>query len=177
MELTLSHWESGGQIMSEKEKMYLYVMHAEKEALIKIGITNDPHKRLLTIQSACPYHLKLLHEFEINKYKAIENRFHLHFRHTHMRGEWFRATPYMLEHFNNCVAKDGEIFDESRSFDDWLFNCDIHKEITKPDNMIMHTARAYSEEGNYNAVEYIIGELEDTIRIIHCMVPKARRRK
>jgi hypothetical protein len=56
--------------------------------LIKIGLSDNPKKRLSQLQTGSPYHLRLIHQMPGNE--ELEKFFHEYFKEDHVRGEWFR---------------------------------------------------------------------------------------
>lgn len=63
---------------------------------VKIGITSSVKSRLATLQTACPYPLKLVHAFtapDIDSARSVEKAFHeVQARHRSY-GEWFNLSP------------------------------------------------------------------------------------
>lgn len=71
---------------------YVYFLRADISGVYKIGITNNPLKRLYQLQTSCPYRLKIRYLFDCenqdNAYK-LEKHFHKKFKKHRMNGEWF----------------------------------------------------------------------------------------
>lgn len=62
---------------------------------VKIGCSRSPYKRLVTLETWCPFPLEIV--AEIKGDTLLERRFHARFRASHMRHEWFRWTPGLAE--------------------------------------------------------------------------------
>jgi len=56
---------------------------------IKIGFSKDPEDRMIKLQTASPFKLRLLHSIVANR--RLEREFHQKFRHLKSHGEWFRG--------------------------------------------------------------------------------------
>lgn len=76
-----------------------FIRKKDKQGLIKIGQSIDPQKRLVQIQNMSPEPLEILKVFDNGDEEAI----HHHFRHLRMHGEWFEATPGLLEFIDNPI--------------------------------------------------------------------------
>ena len=82
------------------KQSFLYFVQAVSGGVgigpVKIGYATDLRKRLRQIQSHCPFALRLL--------KAVAGGFdfeadlHRQYREWNSHGEWFEATPKLLEH-------------------------------------------------------------------------------
>lgn len=65
---------------------------------IKIGFSGAPSLRLQDLQSANHRQLRLLKTIEGNQ--DTETALHQRFSHLHIRGEWFRSDPELLDFIN-----------------------------------------------------------------------------
>lgn len=65
----------------------VYVILDSSKNHIKIGVSNNPNKRLATIQTSCSNPLKLIHVQEGNV--VDENRIHAQLKQYRLKGEWF----------------------------------------------------------------------------------------
>jgi hypothetical protein len=92
------------------ETYYVYVISRDSEkgmtAPVKIGISKTPNARLDTIQTSCPFPIKLAYVFgcpnrEIAQ--VIERSFHETQRKNKEHGEWFSYEPLEAIH-TLCVA-------------------------------------------------------------------------
>ena len=67
---------------------YVYVVEAVGTGLVKIGVSDNPEKRLHSLQTSNPTDLRLL-GYCMGSY-AIEQALHLVLDEYRVRGEWFR---------------------------------------------------------------------------------------
>lgn len=82
--------------MSEQSH-YVYIM-AKVGGLgpVKVGISNNPRKRLATIATACPFPIELVFAFEcpnLEIARYMEKMFHETRGDHHLHGEWFDYQP------------------------------------------------------------------------------------
>lgn len=74
---------------------YIYFIQAENDGPIKIGFTGrDPRKRMVKIQSDCPWRVKLLGAIEGTV--SQEKQIHLLLAMFKTQGEWFEPHPVVL---------------------------------------------------------------------------------
>lgn len=72
--------------------MYIYFIKAGK--YLKIGMSDDPEKRLTQLQTGSPLELVLSDKVKVrseSEAKAVESAMHIHFRDNRIKGEWFRG--------------------------------------------------------------------------------------
>lgn len=81
---------------------YVYFIHAEGTSAIKIGIADDPVKRLMNLQVGNQHNLKLITCMRANP--EIECAMHEKFRQSNIRGEWFTIGEDMLDMFEQIAA-------------------------------------------------------------------------
>jgi hypothetical protein len=66
------------------------------ESFVKIGFTSgSAERRAATLATGNPFEVELL--FDCHGTIAEEQSLHVDFRHLHVRGEWFRADPELLD--------------------------------------------------------------------------------
>jgi hypothetical protein len=82
----------------------VYFMHDPAAKLVKIGFTNDLHRRFGGVQSASGRPLVLLGA--VRGEMADEKRWHRNFKRLRERGEWFRATSALLRDISAILASD-----------------------------------------------------------------------
>lgn len=73
---------------------------------VKVGMSNEPWKRVATIQTACPFKVELAWIFEVpNKEiaRALERSFHETQVDASLHGEWFDFSPVEAIHLL-CIA-------------------------------------------------------------------------
>ncbi len=83
---------------------YLYFISNERQKVVKIGITNNPQKRLKTFQTAHYEKLIILKVVKVsNRMLAfqLETALHKKFQKYHIRGEWFKLTPTLFRFIEN----------------------------------------------------------------------------
>lgn len=72
--------------------MYVYFIKAGK--FLKIGISEDPERRLSQLQTGSPMKLTLSETVKVRterEAKDVECAMHLHFRGSRIHGEWFKG--------------------------------------------------------------------------------------
>jgi len=94
--------------------LYVYVMFAEMRGIydtvnIKIGVSDNPKKRLKGVQTGCPGEVHLIRTFEAGKDAYIhEGYFHKLYKEFSTGGEWFefsndyfveKVLPEMIDYF------------------------------------------------------------------------------
>lgn len=97
---------------------YVYYIQDGKRGNYKIGYTNDPHKRLKTLQTANAHVLRLLAYIKYpNKRAALnaEKIEHKRYSYWQMKGEWFHKTIKLRKNlfklcFDYKVPIQGEWF-------------------------------------------------------------------
>lgn len=94
---------------------YVYLIQMGRTKSYKIGISNDPQKRLESLQTANPHKLKLLHTIKADNAIAAEEELHRLLHSTRMEAEWFKLTPDMrnailsVDTFENRKFLSGQI--------------------------------------------------------------------
>jgi hypothetical protein len=82
------------------------VYFIELNEFVKIGFTQSVKMRVMQIQYASPYKVKLLHATPGGK--AEEEFIHAMFEADRVRGEWFRMSPELCEFIEQRKAEDAE---------------------------------------------------------------------
>ncbi len=73
------------------DQIYLiYVVDEHYHNIYKIGMSNEPGKRLDSLRTACPFELELVHRFVATPAEDAEKQLHTQFQANHLRGEWYR---------------------------------------------------------------------------------------
>ncbi|KAA3658655.1 MAG: GIY-YIG nuclease family protein [Chloroflexi bacterium] len=97
---------------------YVYFIRLGRTKNYKIGKSNDPQGRLLSLQTASPYKLKLLHTFRADNATAAEESLHAALHPQRMEGEWFKLSD---EQKNAVLSvdefKDGDFIAGGESID------------------------------------------------------------
>ena len=94
---------------------YLYFISTERKKVVKIGIAKNPQKRLRTFQTANYEKLVILRVIKVaNRALAfkLETALHHKFKKYHIRGEWFKLTPTVMEFIENYQMDAPSILEE-----------------------------------------------------------------
>lgn len=78
----------------ETQTVQIYVVQFGDNNIFKIGISSDPNRRLIDMQTASPYLLSIIYiaEFEDReRAQTMEHLFHNWFKNKQMYGEWFEV--------------------------------------------------------------------------------------
>lgn len=89
-------------------KAYIYVIQCQ--GFVKIGIADNPKKRLSELQVGCPFKLELVRAFASRDPRRDEKSLHHSLGKHHERGEWFRLTDplsQLLTHWAKGAGKLG----------------------------------------------------------------------
>jgi hypothetical protein len=89
----------------------IYVV--ECEGYIKIGVANDVDARVLTLQTGCPFKIRLIRSFRSQNAHEEEEAIHELLHRYHVRGEWFKVPHSMIYHLLegkpwNCLAVESD---------------------------------------------------------------------
>ena len=84
---------------TEKKLQYIYLIQKNTESIYKIGISDNPLKRVKQLQTGNSSRLHLIKVFPVANARAIEKRLHrlLMFYRCSPSGEWFKLTPEHVE--------------------------------------------------------------------------------
>lgn len=107
---------------------YVYVIAAEGDGHVKIGIAYHPEKRLRQIQGSNPFFLYIARQWGPMRRcdaEAMEARLHHFFDAFRIRGEWFfLITPEQISEFTTtALTADAE---EYRAAQEALFEKVVH---------------------------------------------------
>ena len=98
---------------------YLYFISTTRKNVVKIGIANNPKKRLKTFQTAHYEELIILRVIKVeNRALAfkLETALHQKFKKYHIRGEWFKLTPTVMNFIENYQTHNISLLNELVSF-------------------------------------------------------------
>lgn len=87
-------------VVPSKSKVYFIVNDTQQ--ICKIGTSLDPHKRLCTIQTGCPYPLRIA--CTINGDSIREHELHDTFKLYRIGGEWFKYKGRVLHFVEDVLA-------------------------------------------------------------------------
>lgn len=76
---------------------YIYFLHDRTTNTVKIGTSTDPEQRMKVLQASTPLDLVPLRVVPVEFGYATEHALHVQFASLRVRGEWFRATPELLD--------------------------------------------------------------------------------
>lgn len=81
----------------------IYFIRDRISRAIKIGVTNDPQKRLVTLQIGNPNLLTLMGTIRgaLKEEEALHEKFKAH----HVRGEWFQDDPQLLSEVLDLIER------------------------------------------------------------------------
>ena len=99
--------ETPKSILEYEIDKYVYFIITEHKDRVKIGISNDPKRRLEEVQKYIPYKLILLFYTEGNR--VIEQRLHEIFEKDHVQHEWFKFSQEIQELINKLEQIDKQI--------------------------------------------------------------------
>ena len=94
---------------------YVYFISTKRKNVVKIGIANNPNKRLKTFQTANYEELIILRVIKVeNRALAfkLETALHQKFKKYHIRGEWFKLTPTVINFIENYQIDNISLLDE-----------------------------------------------------------------
>lgn len=101
--------------MLQFKMTYVYFISTKRKKVVKIGIANNPEKRLKTFQTANYEELVILRVIKVaNRDLAfkLENALHQKFKKYHIRGEWFKLTPTVIKFIENYQINNMSLFEE-----------------------------------------------------------------
>ena len=87
--------------------MEVYIIGNRKEGYYKIGVSNNPEKRLNSVQTGCPFRIELINVYEETKQwpaYRLEHELHIAFRAYNTYGEWFKFTDSEYELLKDEIA-------------------------------------------------------------------------
>ena len=74
----------------------VYFIGNKEVGLVKIGYSNNPHKRLEQLKSGCPFPIKVLGMILCQDAEALERVYHRKYKHLRTHGEWFNINDELL---------------------------------------------------------------------------------
>lgn len=106
---------------------YVYLIIQTATGFVKVGVSDNPAKRLCSLQIASPFKLELFRKSSFDRREtafAAENRIHRALAPCRISGEWFAidaetAWAVMKEAVEWCGRKF-ESFDPGYGFDDYV---------------------------------------------------------
>jgi hypothetical protein len=73
---------------------YLYIIAANDQGPVKLGVSDNPGRRLKQLQTGHPQVLSIFHQEQVNAELAyfLERNLHKDIAHKRVRGEWFELS-------------------------------------------------------------------------------------
>ena len=85
---------------------FIYLILSIETGSLKIGISKNPKKRIVQLQTGSSgSELKLLKVYKSSYYLEIENALHNKYVYLKKHGEWFDYDLEMIEHFEDDCKK------------------------------------------------------------------------
>lgn len=107
----------GKGLKNAGELVFVYFIKTEAlPPMVKIGKARNPEERMATLQTGCPYELKLIGTVTCRSdmhAEAAEKRLHAHFQAERTRGEWFRYTDRVARIVASIVGKPASAIHDS----------------------------------------------------------------
>lgn len=121
--------------MAAKKEEYRQIYFIGNEEYVKIGIANNPKKRLRALQGANHTYLHIIYTMPGNE--TLERLLHIIFKDYRIRGEWFTYSG-ALKKFIECF-KDNGFFISSKNLDKIPADFDgLDLEINEDHDKIVH---------------------------------------
>ena len=101
---------------SENEIVWLYAIGCE-QGPIKVGISADPHGRVLSIQTCCPFPIKLIYVRQCGtRAEGVQHEESIQecYAEYRLRGEWFNFDFHMAAEAIDMVIDTFEHFEFER---------------------------------------------------------------
>lgn len=76
---------------------YIYIIAIDEVGMVKVGISDNPQKRLSQLTTGSPFKMRIEHSFAAPSRKAaedIERGFHRVYADKRGNGEWFKMKPH-----------------------------------------------------------------------------------
>ncbi len=94
-------------IKTKPKNKYLYVARdRDDKKLYKIGVSEDPERRIKTLRTGSCRNMELLHVIYDEEIRALESYFFYVFSNYRVMGEWFRFSSYGIRKLNKTVKEE-----------------------------------------------------------------------
>ena len=97
-------------------KKYVYLISDLNSYTYKIGISNNPEKRLKALQTGNDKSLKILSKVLCKNYNNVETALHNKYNFLRISGEWFELSDKDVLNFEQECKKIDENFNVIKSF-------------------------------------------------------------
>lgn len=71
---------------------FVYLIQSLENSTYKIGVSNNPEKRIIALQTGNSSKLRLVDKFETDMAYKIERILQRRYSHLHKKGEWYQMT-------------------------------------------------------------------------------------
>ena len=78
---------------------FVYLLSAETIGQYKIGYSSNVYKRAQTIQTSCPFEIRVIHRIFTVDAPTLESKLHDYYEAYRNRGEWFSLTKTHVKEF------------------------------------------------------------------------------
>lgn len=95
---------------------YVYLISDINNYTYKIGISNNPEKRLKSLQTGNDRILRILYKVICKNYNQVENALHNKYCFLKVNGEWFELTEEDVKNFPESCKKMDENFSLIKTF-------------------------------------------------------------
>lgn len=95
---------------------YVYLISDINNYTYKIGISNNPEKRLKSLQTGNDRVLKIIHKIICQNSNQVENALHNKYNFLRVNGEWFELTEEDVKNFPDSCKKIDENFKIIKTF-------------------------------------------------------------
>lgn len=106
--IALEDYQEYLRIKKDKENAYVYVIGNKEMNICKIGFTNNIFKRIIAIQTGCPFKLEIFCVVEGSV--QTEKKLHEKYKDLRMNGEWFRYEGKLKESVENTESVIKDLF-------------------------------------------------------------------
>lgn len=106
----------------EQTETAVYVIRCNESTFYKIGVSENPHVRLGSLQGGCPYKLTtIMEKWSINADRAhwIEQGLHRVFDERRVMGEWFKLSEDDLEKIGSILLQTKNM--SNKELRDWFY--------------------------------------------------------
>jgi predicted GIY-YIG superfamily endonuclease len=95
---------------------YVYLISDINSYTYKIGISNNPEKRIKTLQTGNDKTLKIIHKVLCENYNDVETALHNQYNFLRVNGEWFELGEEDVRNFPQSCKKMDENFKIIKTF-------------------------------------------------------------
>ena len=80
-------------VATRAPRSYVYFVRVAGQSVFKVGISDNPERRLADMQIGCPYELLLYATALVTDAETVEKQLHRVLSSVQVRGEWFAISP------------------------------------------------------------------------------------